>query len=73
MNPKKEVSSKTGADVPNWELDFNFHVQFLIDATKLIHYRPAMPFRNRKTFFRGSFQFIIVTIKKISPLWKPEI
>jgi len=26
-----------------------------------------------KKYFRGSFQFSIVTILKISPLWKPEI
>jgi len=31
-------------------------------------YRPAMPFRNRNNYFRGSFQFSIVKIKKISPL-----
>jgi len=39
----------------------------------LTHYRPAMPFGNRKLYFRGSFQFTIVTIQKILPLWKPEI
>jgi len=33
--------------------------------------RPAMPFGNRKKYFKGSFQFSIVTISKISPLWKP--
>jgi len=27
----------------------------------------------KKKYFRGSFQFSIVTVKKISPLWKPEI
>jgi len=38
------------------------------------HYRPAMPFGNRKNYFRGSFLFCIVTMqKKLSPLWKPEI
>ena len=26
------------------------------------HYRPALPFGNRKIYFRGSFQFSIVTI-----------
>jgi len=26
------------------------------------HYRPAMPFGNRKIYFSGSFQFSIVTI-----------
>jgi len=28
---------------------------------------------NRKNDFRGSFQFSIVSIKKISPLWKAKI
>jgi len=28
----------------------------------LTHYRPAMPFGNRKKYFRGSFQFSIVTV-----------
>jgi len=32
-----------------------------------------MPFGYRKIYFRGSFQFSIVTIQKISPPWKPEI
>jgi len=32
----------------------------------LTRYRPAMPFGNRKKYFRGSFQFSIVTIQKIS-------
>jgi len=33
-----------------------------------------MPFGNgKKKYFRGSFQFIIVTIRKISPAWKPEL
>jgi len=32
-----------------------------------------MPFGNRNIYFEGSFQFGIVTIKEISPLWKPEI
>jgi len=32
-----------------------------------------MPFANRKNYFRGSFHSSIVTIQKISPLWKPEI
>jgi len=32
-----------------------------------------MPFGNRNICFTGSFQFSIVAIKKISPLWKPEI
>jgi len=38
----------------------------VVDA--LTHYRPAMPFGNRKEYFRGSFegsfQFSIVTISK---------
>jgi len=33
----------------------------------LTHYRSAMPFGKRKTYFRGSFQFTIITIQKISP------
>jgi len=33
------------------------------------HYLPAMPFGNRKIYFRGSFQFRIVKISKISLLW----
>jgi len=32
-----------------------------------------MPLGNRKDYFRASFQFNIVAIKKISPVWKPEI
>jgi len=32
-----------------------------------------MPFGNRKKYFRRSFQFSIVTIKKTSPFWKPKI
>ena len=36
-------------------------------SAPLTHYRPAMPFGNRKKYFRGSFQFSIVTIRKISP------
>jgi len=31
-----------------------------------------MPFGNGKKYFRRSFQFSIVTIKKISPLWNPK-
>jgi len=27
----------------------------------LTHYSPAMPFGNRKNYFKGSFQFSIVT------------
>jgi len=34
----------------------------------LTNYRPAMPFGNRKNFVRGSFEFSIVRIKKITPL-----
>jgi len=39
----------------------------------LTHYRPAIPFGNRKIYLRGPFQFNIVIILKIPPLWKPEI
>jgi len=42
------------------------------DTYSLTHYRPAMPFSNRKIYFIGSAQLSIVTIK-ISPLWKPDI
>jgi len=30
----------------------------------LIHYRPAMPFGNRKKYYKGSFQVSFVTVKK---------
>jgi len=30
------------------------------------YYRPAMPSGNRQNYFRGSFQFSIATIQKIS-------
>jgi len=33
----------------------------------LTHYHPVMPFGNRKKYFRGSFQFSIVAIKKKAP------
>jgi len=33
-------------------------------SQKLTHYRPAMPFGNRKKYFTGWFQFIIVRIEK---------
>ena len=39
----------------------------------LTHYRPAMPFGNRKKYFRASFQVRIGINQKISPIWKPEI
>jgi len=38
-----------------------------------LHYRPAMSFGNRNMYFRGSFQFTIVTVKKISPHLKFNI
>jgi len=44
-----------------------------LQMRRLTHYRPAMPFGNRKKYFRESFQFSIITISKILPLWKPEI
>jgi len=31
------------------------------------YYRPAMPFGNMKIYFRGSFQFSLVTIQKYLP------
>jgi len=39
----------------------------------LTYYRAALPFGNGKKYFGVSFQLSIVTIKKISLLWKPEI
>jgi len=33
-----------------------------LDDRSLTHYRPAMTFGNRKIYFRGSFQFSLVTI-----------
>jgi len=39
----------------------------------LTHYRPAMPFGNRQKYFRWSFQFSIVSIKKkYHPSGKPK-
>ena len=38
-----------------------------ISEPQLTQNRPAMPFGNRKKYFRGSFQFSIVT-KNITPL-----
>jgi len=35
-----------------------------VSMSLLTHHRSAMPFGNRKNYFRGSFQFNIVTIKK---------
>jgi len=37
------------------------------------HHRPAKPFGNKKKYFKGSFQFSIALILKISFLWKPQI
>jgi len=39
----------------------------------LTHYRPAMPFGNRKFILEDLFSFVLLKLKKISPLWKPEI
>ena len=51
---------------PKMHDHFNRHSS---DRLKLTLYRPAMPFGNRKIYFRGSFQFSIVTIQKnITPL-----
>ena len=38
-----------------------------LDRGALTCYRPAMPFGNRKKYFKGSSQFSIVTVWKISP------
>jgi len=44
----------------------------VFNDTPLTHYRPAMPFGNKKKYFTGSFQFSIGTVFfKKSPLWKP--
>jgi len=51
----------------------NKKVWFLNASKLLTHCRPAMPFGNIKTYFRGSFQFTIVTIQKISTPGKHEI
>jgi len=37
-------------------------IKFTSEPFFLTHYRPAMPFGNRKIYYRGSFQFRIVTI-----------
>jgi len=37
------------------------------------HERPAMPFGNRKKYLKGSFQYSIVTIQKISPPRKSKV
>jgi len=50
-----------------WSILLRLFVQ-----SSLTLYRPAMPFGNRK-YFRGSLQVSIVTHKKMSPIWKPEI
>jgi len=34
---------------------------------------PSDAVRQQKIYFTGFFQFSIVTIQKLSPLWKPEI
>jgi len=40
---------------------------------QLTHYRPAIPFGNRKKYFRGSSEFSIATIQKIYHPRKTEI
>jgi len=54
-------------------LEWNLAKEKMEGFFTLTQNRPAMPFGNRKKYFRGSFQFSVVTIQKISPLWKPKI
>jgi len=42
-------------------------VRWFYSLNDLTHYRPAIPFGKRKKYFRGSFQFSIVTIKEYHP------
>jgi len=56
--------NKTGVGTHIW-LFFKIGI---CSAITLTHYRPAMPFGKRKIYFRGSFQFSIVRVWKISPL-----
>jgi len=46
---------------------------YLCEVDHNFNYRPAMPFGNRKKYFRDSFKLSIVKIKNILPLSKPEI
>jgi len=45
----------------------SYFIVFACTLSYLTLYRPAIPFGNRKIYFRGFFQLGIVTIKKISP------
>ena len=43
-------------------------------SSSLTHYRPAMPIGNRKKSIPEDLLSLVLSqIKKISPLWKPEI
>jgi len=43
----------------SWDKSFLLGARFFLTLT---HYRPALPFGNRKVYFRGPFHFSIVTI-----------
>ena len=57
------------------QFQFIFSSPIVITVSKrsslLNHYRPAMPFGNRKFILEDLFS--IVTVQKISPLWKSKI
>ena len=64
-----DITSRNGILVAFLSHDLKAGRLLLASSPSLTHYRPAMPFGNRKFYFRGSFQFRIVTIKKnITPL-----
>jgi len=49
--------------IENFENFLSFNRQRKLNHN-LTHYRSAMPFGNRKVYFRGSFHFSIVIFKK---------
>jgi len=53
-----------GEEISNYRCMLKNLEKFMTRPPHLTHFRPAMPFGNRKIYFRGSFQFSIVTIKK---------
>jgi len=69
-----EIHREHGNGKPRWNMGTGnpTNMEHGHEGTYLTHYRPTMPFGNREFYFIGSFQFSIVTIKKISPLWKPH-
>jgi len=73
INGKKMVENQFG--VENWARRI-YCVYFrvlLMTRHALTHYRPAMPFGNRKSYFEGSLSSELSTFKKISSLLKPKI